>query len=1590
MLHHRARVWFISAVLTLTLISFMLVYTVPSSAGVISLPRTGQTKCYDAGGTQIDCAGTGQDGEIQAGVPWPNPRFTSGTGAEAGCMIDNLTGLMWPKNGNLPGIYKTWNNAIDYSNNLTLCGYSDWRLPNINELNSLVNSAMSDPSVWLNEQGFSGVQSGHYWSSSTNVQTTGEAWRVGLFFGYENNGDKTNGGYVWPTRDWRGGTAAIVLSATGQTVSYRTGDDGDLESGVGWEPGMRFTTEEECVVDHLTGLMWSKNANLPNEPRTWQEALNYAGNLTLCGYSDWRIPNRVELTSLVDFSRNNPPLPSGHPFINVQSVQTSFYWSSSTDAHNTNCAWVLAMPQGYDTTFGKGTRFHLWPVRGGLAAPPVTSLSLAVSRSGNGTGTITSTPPGIACGSVCSNSFPLGGTVVLTAEADTGSTFTSWSGCDSVNGNECTVGITAEKTVVAAFASVSLPDYRLTITKAGTGRGTLIITDNVLSPLICGEDCTGFVLATGTVVIDPTIPIIITPAAPAPGTGSTFTSWSGCDSVNGNQCVVTLTADKSVIATFTAEPIACTVAVGDLVVKGDACTHPSSGTYILSGRTIIANKDAPDSSLLQIDNGSVTVDQTLSKISCAFPNCSGLYASSIPGLSSKEYLASSFSFEVEGNKLLRPANTLTIPSASNLATGFLFGFEAGIDSIAVNTDSLLITLYLNLPGDIRTTLVPAARDRIIGITGTVLFSPITGVHADGFCFNAEKIKVAGTPLELKDIIFDASVSSHSLTMGAGFQFTEALPSISGGITLVNGGLDAIWGKMGNVDIPIGTSPFDLDEASLKVSGLRTADLTLEGMVSLYGGPPRVLEPFKIVCIKDAAVTIDISSYMKISGYAGVFCCDDIDYAEHGVINAYVEGGFDWKKSILTASGKFTFPFNLYSGRGELTVTPFDLTGSLSSKVCFPDGVPWIGGRCPESSMVLLNQRGFGAEVKVGWIDIAYFVDWGVARVDPKNPLAIFNVLSHIHTGGNLDELSARSYQSLRGPLAVRPQEAEPETVIIPAGLDRALIRLTWETGDTDFSLMAPDGAAITPAYAQVQPESVVYVKQSKEAWYGIKNPLGGAWQLSISNAGSIGAHQVTVSTTNVPPTIEITAPSAKVTSQTTVDIAYTAVDPDDAVAVSLYYDTDNQGANGFLIVDNLAGNGGSGVYTWDVAGVPAGTYFIYAIADDGKNAPVIRYSSGVVEVTHAIPLAPPSNLSATAAGNQVTVSWDIVANAAGYFVYYTNEPLAYSYRDRIAVDGTRGTCVLKDLLPDSTYRIAVSSFGADAESLMAGPVSIATGSVSLPVFSVSPADISLGNRPYGERVSRSLTITNTCSADLLLTSANIYGIGSRNLTIEGVTLPATIAPQGSLPVTVVFDGLREGVIASALTVETNDPSHINNVITLTGSVGNPFQLRQGWNFISVPKRLANPALAHFLGKIFANVAIVWGYDAVNQQWLKYRPDTDSGTLSAIEWGKGYWVYMTLPDIPVVDGDTPSASVQLSEGWNLVGYNGTDGADVASALQGIAGKWSIIWNWDNGQWYGKHEVITTLPAPIQPLTNLFQGKAYWIKIKQGMGPVEWAQ
>jgi hypothetical protein len=161
------------------------------------------------------------------------------------------------------------------------------------------------------------------------------------------------------------GEGSTAVPKTGQTTSYSTGDDGDLQKGSAW-PDPRFTDHgNDTVTDNLTGLMWVKAPHALDgnaEGQRWNDAIDYCNSLTYASHSDWRLPNVRELQSLIDYGRNSPALPSGHPFTGVQS---SGYWSSTTIADYTDDAWFVYLGFGFVHSSSKTLTNYVWPVRAG-------------------------------------------------------------------------------------------------------------------------------------------------------------------------------------------------------------------------------------------------------------------------------------------------------------------------------------------------------------------------------------------------------------------------------------------------------------------------------------------------------------------------------------------------------------------------------------------------------------------------------------------------------------------------------------------------------------------------------------------------------------------------------------------------------------------------------------------------------------------------------------------------------------------------------------------------------------------------------------------------------------------------------------------------------------------------------------------------------------------------------------------------------------------------------------------------------------------------------------------------------------------------
>ena len=160
--------------------------------------------------------------------------------------------------------------------------------------------------------------------------------------------------------------------------------------------------------------------------------------------------------------------------------------------------------------------------------------TLSVTKSGSGSGIITSNPTGISCGTTCTTSFNANQIVTLTATPGAGSTFSGWSGSGCSGTAPCTVTMDADKTLTATFATNTV-----TLSLNQTGSGTITGTPGNIT---CGAACSYSLTAGQTVTLTAT-----------PNTGYYFDSWSGACS-GSETCSLNMTAAQSVTANFVAIP----------------------------------------------------------------------------------------------------------------------------------------------------------------------------------------------------------------------------------------------------------------------------------------------------------------------------------------------------------------------------------------------------------------------------------------------------------------------------------------------------------------------------------------------------------------------------------------------------------------------------------------------------------------------------------------------------------------------------------------------------------------------------------------------------------------------------------------------------------------------------------------------------------------------------------------------------------------------------------------------------------------------------------------------------------------------------
>ncbi|MGY5449949.1 Lcl C-terminal domain-containing protein [Agarivorans sp. MS3-6] len=313
-----------------------------------NLADTGQVNCLDNDGAVINCPVAGEDYFGQDAQYSGNP--FSFTDNNDGTVSDNITGLMWQQIPDNRGL--SYQEAVDYCNDLALAGYSDWRVPSTKELFSLSDFSIGWPYLDTSYFGLAG-----------SVVSKDEQYWTEVYVGSTIAGPDSAAFGV------NHGSGHIKAYASGQMGNYVRAVRGD-RYGV----NQFVNNDDGTITDIATGLMWAQQDS--GYGMNWQEALAYATDSTLASYTDWRVPNIKELHSIVDYTHS----PSAQNEVDLgPAIDTDFFditelrddetvydkdygyfWSSTSaylgsDSQEYYYAWYVAFGTASD---GEGNDFH--------------------------------------------------------------------------------------------------------------------------------------------------------------------------------------------------------------------------------------------------------------------------------------------------------------------------------------------------------------------------------------------------------------------------------------------------------------------------------------------------------------------------------------------------------------------------------------------------------------------------------------------------------------------------------------------------------------------------------------------------------------------------------------------------------------------------------------------------------------------------------------------------------------------------------------------------------------------------------------------------------------------------------------------------------------------------------------------------------------------------------------------------------------------------------------------------------------------------------------------------------------------------------
>jgi len=465
-------------------------------------------------------------------------------------ITDNVTKLTWQKADDR--VLRNWEDALAYCEVLQLDSETDWRMPNLRELQTTVDYTSSDPTV---DTAFFSALSVKYWTSTTYMRDVYDAYMVDFNTGKVGVGFKGPAAYL--TRCVRSGLVkqfhlSVLMSGTGSgSVQGETVPAGDPVIDCGSTCSNDLPRNEVVSLTATT----DSGSSFVRWAGDFVGATNCEGDTGVCSLqmledtliTAYFMPH-MQLTVSKDGLGAGLVVssPAGivcgddcdqHYVFNTEVTLTAtatpgssfWYWSGEGCSGNGECTVSMDRARNVTATFRSNI---------------IVLYLLEATKSGTGAGNITSFPEGIDCGDGdCAKSFPADSEVTLTASAESGSIFSGWKGfpCSGTSPT-CVVTMNHAWAQDAEFTEDTTSPRELTVTIQDDALGHSGSVKSKPGGIDCGTDCTELYPYKETVKLTAT-----------PGSDAVFVGWSGA-CTGSDSCTVYMTTSRQVTANFGPAP----------------------------------------------------------------------------------------------------------------------------------------------------------------------------------------------------------------------------------------------------------------------------------------------------------------------------------------------------------------------------------------------------------------------------------------------------------------------------------------------------------------------------------------------------------------------------------------------------------------------------------------------------------------------------------------------------------------------------------------------------------------------------------------------------------------------------------------------------------------------------------------------------------------------------------------------------------------------------------------------------------------------------------------------------------------------------